>query len=71
MEVIASIQVCIISWLNFDYKENGGQKVFLTHSEHQYHVSQYREKDCSAKSQKNEDYYENPSLAYFTEELWL
>ena len=25
-EIVTSIQVCIISWMNFDYKENGGKK---------------------------------------------
>ena len=29
MEIIMSIQVCIISRMNFDYKENGGKKAFL------------------------------------------
>ena len=28
MEIIMSIQVCLISWMNFDYKENGGKKSF-------------------------------------------
>ena len=31
MEIITSIQVCLISWMNFHYKENDGKKslVFL------------------------------------------
>ena len=28
MEIIMSIQVCLISQMNFDYKENGGKKSF-------------------------------------------
>ena len=32
MKIITSIQVRIISWINFDYKENGGQKIFLCKS---------------------------------------
>ena len=24
-----NIQVCLTSWMNFDYKENGGKKAFL------------------------------------------
>ena len=28
MEIIMSIQVCLISQINFDYKENGGKKSF-------------------------------------------
>ena len=39
MEIITSIQVCIISWINFYYKENGGRKAFLANPKHQYHVS--------------------------------
>ena len=39
-EIIMSIQVCLISWMNFDYKENGGKKAFLANPKHQYHVSQ-------------------------------
>ena len=29
MEIIKSIQVCLISLKNFDFKENGGKKLFL------------------------------------------
>ena len=29
MEFIMSLQVCLISWMNFDYKENGEKKAFL------------------------------------------
>ena len=28
MEIIMGIQVCLISHMNFDYKENGGMKSF-------------------------------------------
>ena len=28
MEIILSIQVCLISRMNFDYEENGGKKTF-------------------------------------------
>ena len=28
MEIIMHFQVCLISWMNFDYKENGGNKSF-------------------------------------------
>ena len=69
MEIIMSIQVCLISWMNFDYKENGGNKAFRANSKHQYHVSQCRELDCCVNKKKNGDYYEYPSLSYFTDEL--
>ena len=32
VEIITSIQVCLISQMNFDYKENGGKKSFSTKS---------------------------------------
>ena len=32
MEIITSIQVCIISWMDFDYKENGEKKSFSCES---------------------------------------
>ena len=28
MEIIKSIQVCLILWMNFDYKDHGGKKSF-------------------------------------------
>ena len=48
MENNMSIHVCLISWMNFAYKENGGKKVFLANPKHQYHVSQSGECDSSA-----------------------
>ena len=29
VEIIMSIQVCLLSRMNFDYKENNGKKAFL------------------------------------------
>ena len=46
IEIIASIQVCLNSQMNFDYKENGGKKSFSSKSEHKYRVSHYGESDC-------------------------
>ena len=69
MEIIISIQVCLISWINC--KENGGKKASLANPKHQYLVSQWGENDCSARNKKNEDYYEYPSLPHFIDELWL
>ena len=40
MEIIMSIEVCLISRVNITYKENGGKKTFLANPKHQYHVSQ-------------------------------
>ena len=39
VEIIMRIQVCLISQMYFDYKENGGKKAFPTNPKHQYRVS--------------------------------
>ena len=64
-----SIQVCLISQIDFGYKENGGKKAFLANPKHQYHVSQCGEKDCRANNKNNGDYYEHQSLSYFADEF--
>ena len=69
MEIVMGIQVCLISWMNFDYKENGRKEAFPANQKHQYHVSQCGEQDCRANNKKNGDYYEYPSLSQFMEEL--
>ena len=56
MEIVISIQVCIISWMNFDYEENVGKKAFLGKPIHQYRVSQREKHDWSVNNRKNEDY---------------
>ena len=58
MEIIISIQVCPISRMNFDYKENAGKKALLANPKHQYRVSQCGEHYYRAKNKKNEYYYE-------------
>ena len=71
MDIITRIEVCLISWMNFCYKENGGKESFSCKSKHQYRVSQYGEHDCSAHNKKNGDYYEYPSLPHFMDEHQL
>ena len=44
------------------------RKAFLANSKHQYRVSQCGEHDCNAHNEKNEDYYEYPSLTLFMDE---
>ena len=53
MEILRGIQVSLISWMNFDYKENGGNKAFLANPKHQYSISQCGEHDCYANNKKN------------------
>ena len=62
MEIVMGIQVYLISWMNFDYEENGGKKALHANPKHQYHISQYGEHDCHPNNKKNGDYYEYPSL---------
>ena len=69
MEIVIDIQVSLISWMNFDYKKNGGRKAFLANPNHQYHVSQYGEQDFHANNKKNGDPYAYPCLYHFTDEL--
>ena len=66
MEIIMSFQVWLISWMNINYKKNGGKKSFSFKSKHQYRESQYGKHDCSAHEKKNGDYNEYPSLSNFT-----
>ena len=68
-EIVMSIHVCLISWMNFNCRESGGKKAFLANPKHQYLVSQYKEHDCHAKNKKNGDYYEYPSFSRFMDEL--
>ena len=41
---------------------------FLANVKHQYRVSEYGEHDCRTQNEKNGNYYEYPSLTYFTNE---
>ena len=55
MEIVMGMQVYLISWMNFDYKENRGKKAFPANPKHQHHVSHYEEHDCNANDKKNGD----------------
>ena len=69
MEIITSIQVYLISWININYNKMVERKVFLANPKPQDRVSQYGEHDCPAHNKKNGDYYEYPSLYHFMNEL--
>ena len=64
-----SIQVCLVSWMNFDYKESGRKKPFLANPMHQYGIIQCGEHDFHANNKKNGYYYEYPSLSSFLNKL--
>ena len=69
MEIVMRIRVSLISWMNFDYMENGVKKTFLANPKRQYRVSQCGEHNCSANKKKNGDYKEYPSLSHLTNRL--
>ena len=69
MEIVIGNQVCLILWMNFDYKENAGKKALLANPKHQYRVYQCEEHYCHANNKKNRYYYEYPSLSHFTDKL--
>ena len=68
MEIIISIQVCLISQTNINYRENSGMKSFSCKSKASVSISQWGKHDCSAHYQKNGDYNECPSLSHFKDE---
>ena len=59
MEIVTSIQFCLISRMNFDYMESGGEKAFLANPKHQYRVSQYRQHNYYTNKKKKRDCYEH------------
>ena len=69
MEIIMSIQVYLISRMNFDYEENDGKKALLVNPRHQYRVPQCTKHDCNANNKKNGDCYRYPSFSNFRDEL--
>ena len=56
IEIIMSIQVCLNSQKNFDFKENGGMKAFLANPKPQYQISQCGGQDCCSNNKNNGDY---------------
>ena len=45
------------------------RKAFLANPKHQYHQTQCGEHDFIANNKRNKDYYDNPSLTHFIDEL--
>ena len=58
MEITMSIQVCIISWMNYAYKENDEKKSFFWKSKASISCIPMWEHDRGAHNKKNRDYYE-------------
>ena len=59
------IQGCLISQMNFDYKEYDGKKRFSRKSKALILCTQWGEHDYIANNKKNRDYYKYPSLPHF------
>ena len=69
VEIIMSIHVCLISWMNLNYKEKDAKKAFPANTKHENRVSQSEEHNCCANNKKNGDYYEYRSLSHFIDKL--
>ena len=52
MKIITSIQVFLITRINFDYEKNGERKAFLVNPKNQYRVYQCGEHGFRAQSLK-------------------
>ena len=69
IKIIQSIQLCLISYMNINHKENGGKRTFSCKPKASILCIAMWRKDCSANNKKNGDYYEYPILSQFTDEL--
>ena len=69
IEIVIGIQVCLISWMKIDFRENSGKKPFTANLRLQYRASQCGEHDCCANNRKNGDYYMHPCLSHLTDKL--
>ena len=69
MEIITSIQVCLIPGMTINYNRNGVMKSFSCKSKASICVSKWEEHDCGAHNKKNGEYSEYPSLFHFMDEL--
>ena len=64
-----SIQVWLISWISFDYKENGRKKAFLQIQCNNIVYPNMEDIIVVCNHKRNGDYYENLSLSHFIDEL--
>ena len=74
MGIIAGIQLCLISRMNFNNKENGGKKwkeklFFLPNKSFSIVYPNEVNMIIVPNNRKNRDYYKYPSLSYFIDEL--
>ena len=71
VEIFIRIQICLISWMNFNYKESGGKKAFPYKLKHYYHVSKVENMIVVPNKKNSGDCYEYPSLSHFMDALLL
>ena len=68
-KIVMSIQVCLISWVNINFKESGGKKSFSCESKALKSCIPMRQHDYTAHNKKNRDCYEYPRLSHVIDEL--
>ena len=71
IELIMSIQVCLITRMKSNYMKNSGKKNFSCKSKASRSCIPTWITWCSAHYKKNADYYEYSSLSHFVNEFWL
>ena len=69
IEIIMSIQVELVSQMNFGYKENDGKKSFSCKSKASIMYPNVENTIIVPNCTKNGGYYENPSLTHLMNEL--
>ena len=69
MEIIMTNQVCLISQMNINYKENSGKKSFSCQTKASILYPNVGNIIIVPNRTKNGDYYENQSLTYFMDKL--
>ena len=69
MEIIMGIQVFSFCEWTLIISKMIERKGFLENPKHQYHVSEWEDRDCSAHNKKNGDYYGYPNLSHFKDKL--
>ena len=71
IEIITSTQVCLFSWVNINYKENGGKKLFFQIQSINIVYPKKVNMIVVLNNKKKRDYYRFSGLSHFMDELCL